>query len=52
MHYIITYDNNYTVKLSEHHLLVLNNGENVQQLSFDNMLPNDAFDEIDKLFEN
>jgi hypothetical protein len=52
VHYIITYDNNYTVKLSEHHLLVLNNGEKVQQLSFDNMLPNDAFDEIDKLFEN
>lgn len=52
VHYIITYDNNYTVKLSEHHLSVLNNGEKVQQLSFDNMLPSDAFDEIDKLFEN
>ena len=52
VHYIITYDNNYTVKLSEHHLSVLNNGENVQKLSFDNMLPSDAFDEIDKLFEN
>ncbi len=47
--YIITYDN-YTVKLSEHHLLILHNGENEKEISFDTLQPSDTFNKIDRLF--
>lgn len=48
--YIITYDS-YTVKLREHHLLVLHNGEKEKEISFSNIRPSDTFEKIDELFK-
>ncbi len=48
--YIITYDS-YTVKFSEHYLLVLHNGENEKEISFSNIRPSDTFEKIDELFK-
>lgn len=48
--YIITYDS-YTVKFSEHYLLVLHNGENEKEISFSTIIPGDTFEQIDELFQ-
>ncbi len=48
--YVMTYEN-YTVRLREHHLSILCNGEKEKEISFDSIQPSDAFDQIDKLFE-
>lgn len=48
--YVITYDS-YTVKLSEHHLIVYRDGVYESKISFSSIKPSDTFAEIDKLFE-
>ncbi len=48
--YVITYDS-YTVKLREHYVLVLHNGKNEKEMSFDHLRPSDAWEEMDLLFE-
>ena len=48
MIYIITYDS-YIVKISEHYLLVLHNGE--KEISFSTIRLSDIFEQIDELFK-
>ena len=51
VHYLITYEHGYTVKLSAHHLYVFHNGETETKLTLDGIRPDDEWGALVQLFE-
>ena len=51
VHYLITYEQGYTVKLSAHHLYVLHNGETETKLTLDGIRPEAEWGALVQLFE-
>ncbi len=51
VHYLITYEHGYTVKLSAHHLYVLHNGETETKLTLDGIRPEAEWGALVQLFE-
>ena len=51
VHYLITYEHDYTVKLSAHHLYVLHNGETETMLILNGIRPDNEWGALVQLFE-